>query len=137
MKAEEIIENISLIENAIRDYVINTEHWIFYWITNTEVQDFIKEYPDDYEDRIDLCVNTVNGSSISFSITFKDHPYAYGVVKITRFGILPTFRETVKAKWMEWNGKIKEMKIEEKKEELAYHKRKVEEIEKELNELTL
>ena len=29
------------------------------------------------------------------------------------------------------------MKIEEKKEELAYHKRKVEEIEKELNELTL
>ena len=135
MKAEEIIENISLIENAIRDYVINTEHWIFYWITNTEVQDFIKEYPDDYEDRIDLCVNTVNGSSISFSIMFEDHPY--DIEKITRFGILPTFRETVKAKWMEWNGKIKEMKIEEKKEELAYHKRKVEEIEKELNELTL
>lgn len=131
MEAEEIIEKISLIEKTIRDYVINTEHWIFYWIDNEEVQDFIKEYPDDYEDRIDLCVNTVNGSSISFSITLK------GVVKITRFGLLPTFRDTVKAKWMEWNGKIKEMKIEEKKEDLAYHKRKVEEIEKELNELTL
>ena len=137
MEAEEIIEKISLIENAIRDYVINTEHWIFYWIDNEEVQDFIKEYPDDYEDRIDLHVNTINGSSISFSITFKDHPYAYGVVKITRFGLLPTFRDTVKAKWMEWNGKIKEKQIEEKEEDLAYYKRKVEEIEKELKKLTL
>jgi len=134
MEAEEIIEKISLIEKAIRDYVINTEHWIFYWIDTEEVQDFIKEYPDGYEDRIDLRIGTINNSIISFSIVFDGHPYC---LEISRFGILHTFRDTVKAKWMEWNGKIKEMQIEEKKEDLAYHKRKVEEIEKELNELTL
>ena len=135
METVEILEKISLIKNDIRDYVVNTKHWIFYWIDNKEVQDFIKEYPDDYEDRIDLRVNAIDISSISFSIMFEGHPY--DIEKITRFGILHTFRDSVKARWMKWNGKIKEMRIEEKKEELAYHKRKVEEIEKELNEMTL
>ena len=36
---------------------------------------------------------------------------------------------------MEWNGKVKELQIKEKEEELAYYKDKIGEIEKEILEL--
>ena len=132
MEVKEIINKISSIEGEIYNYIINTEHWLFYWITNSEVQDFIKEYPEDYEDRVHLQVSNI-GSSPSFVIKFDEHPNDIG--SIERYAVLYTFRDVVKARWLEWNGKVKELQIKEKEEELAYHKKKVGEIEKEILEL--
>ena len=132
MEVKEIINKISSIEGEIYNYIINTEHWLFYWITNSEVQDFIKEYPKDYEDRVHLQVSNI-GSSPSFVIKFDEHPDDIG--SIERYAVLYTFRDVVKARWLEWNGKVKELQIKEKEEELAYHKVKVCEIEKEILEL--
>lgn len=132
MEIKEIFNIISLIEKEIYNYIINTEHWLFYWITNKEVQDFIKEYPEDYEDRVHLQIKNIS-SSPSFIIKFDDHPN--DVESIERYGILYTFRDSVKAKWLEWNGKVKELQIKEKEKELAYHKKKTAEIEKEILEL--
>ena len=129
---KEIINKISSIEEEIYNYIINTEHWLFYWITNSEVQDFIKEYPKDYEDRVHLQVSNI-GSSPSFIIKFDEHPN--DIESIERYAVLYTFRDVVKARWLEWNGKVKELQIKEKEEELAYHKVKVCEIEKEILEL--
>ena len=132
MEVKEIINKISSIEGEIYNYIINTEHWLFYWITNSEVQDFIKEYPEDYEDRVHLQVSNI-GSSPSFVIKFDEHPNDIG--SIERYAVLYTFRDVVKARWLEWNGKVKELQIKEKEEELAYYKVKVGEIEKEILEL--
>ena len=132
MEAKEIIEKISSIEEEIYNYIINTEHWLFYWITNREVQDFIKEYPEDYEDRVHLQVRNIN-SSPSFIIKFDEHPD--DIESIERYGVLHTFRDSVKARWLEWNGKVKDMQIAEKEKELSYYKRKVAETEKEIAEL--
>ena len=132
MEVKEIINNISSIEEEIYDYIINTEHWLFYWITNKEVQDFIKEYPEDYEDRVHLQVGNISPSP-SFVIKFDEHPD--DVESIERYGVLYTFRNAVRARWFEWNGKVKELQIKEKEDELAYHKYKVGEIEKEILEL--
>ena len=134
MEAKEIIEKISTIEKEIYDYIINTEHWLFYWIANKEVQDFIKEYPEDYDDRVHLQVRNIS-SSPSFVIKFDEHPNDIG--SIERYGVLYTFRDVAKARWMEWNGKVKELQIKEKKKELAYHKKKVSEIENEIKELKM
>ncbi len=132
MEAKEIIDKISSIEKEIYDYIINTEHWLFYWIENPEVQNFIKEYPEDYEFMVHLQIRNINASP-SFVIKFNDHPN--DVESIERYAVLYTFRDVVKAKWLEWNGKVKELQIEEKEEELAYYKDKVNEIEKEILEL--
>jgi len=129
---KEIINKISSIEEVIYNYIIITEHWLFYWITNKEVQDFIKEYPEDYEDRVHLQVSNIS-SSPSFVIKFDDHPN--DVESIERYAVLYTFRDIVKARWLEWNGKVKEVQIKEKEKELAYHKEEVDKIEKELLEL--
>jgi hypothetical protein len=132
MEAKEILNKISSIEGDIYNYITNTEHWLFYWIQNKEVQNFIKEYPEDYEDRVHLQIGNIT-SSPTFVITFDGHPD--DIKSIERYAVLYTFRDVVKARWLEWNGKVKELQIEEKEKELAYHKEKVGEIEKEILEL--
>ena len=132
MEVKKLIEKISSIEEEIYNYIINTEHWLFYWITNKEVQDFIKEYPEDYEDMVHLRVNYLSSSPL-FKIYFDEHPD--GVISIERYGVLPTFRDSAKAKWMEWNGKVKDLQLAEKEKELAYYKKKVIETEEYIAEL--
>ncbi len=132
MEVKEIIGKITSIEEEIYNYITNTEHWLFYWIANKEVQDFIKEYPEDYEDKVHLQVGSISCSP-SFVIKFDDHPD--DIRSIERYGVLYTFRDVVKARWLEWNGKVKELQIEEKENELAYYKEKVSETEKAILEL--
>lgn len=134
MEVKEIINKISSINEEIYNYIIDTEHWLFYWITNKEVQDFIKEYPEDYEYMIHLEIRNVSACP-SFVIQFDNHPN--DVTSIERYAVLSTFRDSVKAKWMEWNGKVKEMQISDKEKELAYYKKKIVETEKEINELKM
>ena len=133
MEAKEIINRITSIEKEVYNYIINTEHWLFYWISNKEVQDFIKEYPEDYGDRVRLSIYSLSSISPQVKISFDDHPN--GVEYIQRYGIISTFRESVKARWMEWNGKVKELQISDKEKKLAYYKKKVVETEKEIKEL--
>lgn len=128
MEVGEILIKISSIKEEVYNYIINTEHWLFYWIANNEVQEFIKEYPEDYESMVHLHVKNLDISSMLFSIIFDEHPN--DIESINRYAALSTFRDSVKAKWLEWNGKVKERQIEEKEEELAYHKKRISEIEK-------
>ncbi len=66
-------------------------------------------------------------------ISFVDHPD--DIEYIERYTVLSTFRDTTKAQWMTWNGKLKEMQISEKEKTLNYYKKKIDEIEKEIEEL--
>lgn len=132
MEVKELVNRITILNSDIYKYITDTEHWLFYWIANREVQDFIKEYPEDYEDRVHLQVSNIS-SSPSFVIKFDDHPN--DIESIERYAVLYTFRDVVKAKWLEWNGKVKEIQIKEKEKELTYYKDKVNEIEKEILEL--
>lgn len=134
MEVEELINRISVLDYDIYKYITDTEHWLFYWITNKEVQDFIKEYPEDYEDRVHLQVRNIR-SSPSFVIKFDEHPNY--IESIERYGVLCTFRNVVEARWLEWNGKVKELQIKEKEKELAYYKKKVSDTEKEIKELKM
>lgn len=134
MEAKDLINRISVLNSDIYKYITDTEHWLFYWITNKEVQNFVKEYPEDYEDRVHLQVSNMSSSPL-FVIKFDDHPD--NIKSIERYAVLSTFRDSVKARWLEWNGKVKELQISEKEEELAYYKEKVFETEKELKELKM
>lgn len=132
MDLKNILSKIENVEKDILDYILNTEHYIFNWINNKEVQNFIQEYPDLYEDMIYLRVINVSISP-TIRIYFEDHPDE--VEYIERNTFLPTFKDTTKARWLEWNGNIKDKLILEKEQEVEYFKKKLEETEKELEEL--
>lgn len=129
---KEIIDNAISLRDDIVDYITSTEHCIFYWISNKEVQNFITAYPDDYENRFHITILYVSSSPL-IKISFDEHPD--DIEYIERYTVLSTFRDTTKARWMEWNGKVKELQISEKEEELKYYKKKVGETEKEIEEL--
>ena len=132
MELKNLLSKIEDVEKDILDYILNTEHYIFNWICNKEVQDFIKEYPDDYEDKIYLSV--INASiSPTIRIYFEDHPD--GVKYIERYMVLSTFKDSTKARWFEWNGMVKEKQIAEKEEQLEYYKAQLERTKEELEKL--
>ena len=132
MELKNILSKIENVEMDILDYILNTDHYIFYWIENKEVQNFIQEYPDEYNDMFYIIVKDASIFP-TIKICFEDHPDGVGYIE--RSAYLSTFRDTTKAKWLEWNGKVKEKQIAEKEEELNYHKERIETIEKELEEL--
>ena len=132
MEAKEIIAKISSITRDIYDYVLNTKHWLFYWIDNKEVQEFIKAYPDEYEKMVYLSLVSINAAPL-FKITFEEHPD--NVSSISRYAALAEFREVTKAKWIEWNGYVNELQISEMEKNLAYFKKKVAETEEEIKKL--
>lgn len=132
MELKNLLSKIEMVEKDILDYILNTEHYIFNWISNKEVQNFIQEYPDDYEDMIYLRVINAS-SSPTIRIYFEDH--RNGVEYIERDTVLSTFRDTTKARWFEWNGKVKERQILEKEQEIEYFKERLEKTEKELEKL--
>lgn len=132
MELKNLLSKIEDVQKDILDYIVSTEHYIFNWIYDKEVQDFIKEYPNEYEDMI--YINVIKaGIFPRIRICFKGHPE--GVEYIDRDTYLSTFKDSVKARWLEWNGMVKEKQIAEKEEQLEYYKEQVEKTEKELEEL--
>ena len=132
MDIKEILNDITWLEDEILDYITSTEHCLFNWISNKEIQNFIKAYPEDYENMFHLTVRYASSTPL-IKISFVDHPD--DIEYIERYTVLSTFRDTTKAQWMTWNGKLKEMQISEKEKTLDYYKKKVDEIEKEIEEL--
>ena len=132
MDIKEILNDITWLEDEILDYITSTEHCLFNWISNKEIQNFIKAYPEDYENMFHLTVRYASSTPL-IKISFVDHPD--DIEYIERYTVLSTFRDTTKAQWMTWNGKVKEMQISEKEKTLNYYKKKVDEIEKAIEEL--
>lgn len=129
---KEIIDNINSLRNDILEYIISTEHCLFNWISNKEIQNFINAYPEDYENKFHLSVSNINTSPL-IKISFDEHPD--DISYIERYAVLATFRGTTNARWMEWKGKVKEMQISENEKTLDYYKKMVDKTEKEIEEL--
>lgn len=132
MELENLLSKIEVVKKDIFDYISNTEHYIFNWISNEEIQRFIEEYPNDYEDRIYLRIINV-GTSPTIRIYFEGHPD--DIEYIERSTVLSTFKDSTKSRWLRWNGKVKEMRIAEKEDELKYLKEQLEKTENALEKL--
>ena len=100
-----------------------------YWISNKEVQNFIKEHPDDYDDMVDIEVENISQNPL-IRIIFQDHPD--DIEHISRYCYLSTFRESAKARWMEFSGKLREYQLNELKKALEYYERKVQQTKEEI-----
>ena len=133
MEANEILDKITSIKRDIREYITNTEHWLFYWISVPEVKEFIKACPEDYEAYVDISVEEINDVSQTIKISFYVHPDE--VEFIRRNVILRTFRDTVKVNWKKWKGEWKELLIKEKEDAIEYYKKRIDEVNKELENL--
>ena len=130
----DVVKDAASILKEVKEYILNTEHYIFYWIANQEIKDYIEEYPDDFEDRINISVESLRGNSVTVSIEFTStHPHNHDY--IDRYCVLSTFRDTVKAKYAEFGGSVIQLMIKEAEEQLDYYEEQVEKTKKEIEEL--
>jgi hypothetical protein len=132
MEAKDLISNIAKLEVEVVNYIKETDHWLFYWIDNKDVQDFVKEYPNEFEEMCHLYIYELSSLPV-FDITFDEHPC--GIDSIKSYANLSTFRDVVDAKWKEWNLNIKEKSISDKQEEIKFYKEKLEKAKEELRKL--
>lgn len=128
----EILNKMSELRKEVENFIVNTEHFIFYWIEEDEVKDFVKENPDKYEDLIQLSVETIDDSSATVKIKLG----ASGNSVIYRQCHLQKFKAYTEYQWNRFNGRIKEFRIKQVQENLDYYKQRVAECEELLAGLT-
>lgn len=128
----DIIQTINDIRIDVYRFITSTEHWLFYWIENKEVQDFIEEFPEDCEQKATLEITRFD-NACSCRIIFDEHPY--GVESIERFCTLAIFQNTVKVNYESWNDRVKEMKLEKLNKELDFYKKQVTETEDKIKQI--
>lgn len=133
-----IKENAIWIEK-IKEYIVSTPNWIFYFIHNEEIIDLLKEYPNNWEERIDeISINYLHGSTVSITIVFTEYTFdgsSSDKFSFQRYIELPRFEETVKKYYSETRGRVSEWKIEELTHELNFYKAQAEKLEKEIKYL--
>lgn len=126
---KKLTDEITSLDNKIHDYIESTDNWIFYWIDNKEVQNFIEAYPEDYEFMVHVYIKNISVSPL-VGIIFDEHPD--GIESIERYAPLYFFRETTKANWLKWNGKVQDLRRLEIEKEIQFHKRRIAELESEI-----
>ena len=126
---KKLTDEITSLDNKIRDYIESTDNWIFYWIDNKEVQNFIEAYPEDYEFMVHVYIKNISVSPL-VGIIFDEHPD--GIESIERYAPLYFFRETTKVNWLKWNGKVQDLRRLEIEKEIQFHKRRIAELESEI-----
>lgn len=126
---KEIRKEITILEDKILDYIENTENWLFYWIDCKEVQKFVEAHSEDYEFMAHVSIKDINVSPL-VHIDFDEHPE--GIESIEKYAPLYYFRETTKANWLKWNGRIQELQRLEIEKEIHFHKKRIAELESEL-----
>lgn len=136
MKEDDILKTLETVNKCYEDienYITSTEDCLLYWFSNRDVSDFIKAYPDNYNELYTINVLYVIGNSALVRITFDEHPDEQ-LDCVERYCNLPRFREVVRDKIAEFNGEMEALKKKKIEETIQYHKGKIKELEEELKE---
>lgn len=139
-KVEDLLNRSQSIINDIREYILSNKNWVFYFLNplvKTDKNDIIKqtmeEYPEDWEDMIDLVVKNFNGSSAEISIHIDNGTETPDTLKRVIF--LATFDEVVDRNVKLYGGKINELRIANLREQISNYKKYIADAEVELNKL--
>jgi len=127
-----VVNEISAAIDTVTKYILDTDNWIFYWISNDEVRDFINEYPDDYADMARLRVTSISNGSCECEIEFIDHPNL--IRKIKRYCVLLTFRDNVELNFNKSEGNLRDYKLKNLTSTLEYYRGIVRDLEEKIRE---
>ena len=100
----------------IKDYILSNNDWVYYFINplvesevNKPLKDIVEQYPDEWEDYVDIEIEDFNGTSVKIMITVDD--YSETPPCLHRFIYLPHFSETVERNKKLYSAKFNEIKV--------------------------
>lgn len=134
------LERATTLMTDIRNYILSNNDWVYYFLNplcetdaNKALRNIVEEFPDEWENYVDVQITDFNGSSAKICIEIDDCSEC--PIRLNRFIYLPHFFESVERNKKLNEGKINELKIANLKEEIESYKTRLELKEKELNEL--
>jgi hypothetical protein len=135
-----LVNNVSEIINSVEEYISSNEDWVFYFLnpiiesgTNKPLEDCVKEHPNDWNDYVTFTVINLSNSFVQISINIDDN--SDDGIELKRYIHILTFEDTVSRNKKLFDGKFKELKMENIKESIMRIKQLLSEKEKELSEL--
>lgn len=135
-----LADNVSEIINSVKEYISSNEDWVFYFLNpltesggNEPLEECVREHPNDWSDYVTFTVNSLTNSFVQISIIIDDN--SDDGIELKRYIHILTFEDTVSRNKKLFDGKFKELKMENIKESIIRLKQLLSEKEKELNEL--
>ena len=139
-KVEDLMNRSQNLIKDIREYILSNKNWVFYFLNplvktgkNDLLKQTIEDYPDEWEDMIDIVVHNFNGSSAEININIDNGTETPDTLK--RFIYLATFEDTVERNVKLYSGKINELRIANLREQISNYKKYIADAEAELNKL--
>lgn len=133
IKISAVIEQNAKLCHKVREYIMSIPNWIYYFLPNVVIADFLSEFPDDWPDHIrTVHVNYINGANANVTIKFDDW---CDIGDFTRNVLLPTFRNTVKAKDIEYQNHVSENIIQQLKSTNEHLQKCIEENNQQIQKL--
>ena len=136
----DIIDETSGLVNKIKRFILSNKNWIFYFLNplvnsnaNKSIENIVKEFPDEWEDYIDLDIYNISETGVEVKIKI-DEGDEYPT-ELKRYIHLPIFMYSVERNKKLCEGNFKDIKINNLKEDIERYKEYLEKKEKELNEL--
>lgn len=136
-KEKELTERSAMLIEHIKSYITSNPNWIYYFLNplvksseNRAIEECIETFPLNWEEYIDLEINSVGEIDVFVDINIIDESDDGTTLK--RWIHLPTFDETVSRNLKLWGGRINELRANDLKEEIADLKKLLDEKEAEL-----
>jgi len=137
---EEFLDRATTLMTDIRNYILSNNDWVYYFLNplfdtdaNKPLKNIVEEYPDEWENYVNIQITDFNGSSAKICIEIDDCSEC--PIRLDRFIYLPHFSESVEKNKKLNEGNINEWKIANLKEEIASCKARLELKIKELKNL--
>ena len=134
IEIKDIRSKIGSIFLAIEEYIKSTDHWLYYWINEPKIKEFIQDDPNEYETSIlDLSVTSVGAVSANVEIRFLNQDNEEDV--LDHFCILEKFRDTVNTNYLRNTKSIDEYRLGVLNKTLARYRKKTYEVENQIKDL--
>lgn len=146
MEVVDLIKKSEELNRDVKEYILANPDWLYYFIPSDAhfdtkakekgkiFKDFILEYPDSWQERVDLKVSWYNGVTARVYITLdgdEECPPSY-----ERVIVLDNLRYNADYNKKAMLGQINEARINDLKEVISYYEGELQKAKEELEELT-
>ena len=130
---KQLIKHISNVFTDVKEYITSNENWIYYFIDNKDVFQFLTKNPSNWKDEVNMKIEHIEHNLVKVAIRFEDENGEEIILKGNI--ILSNFEIRVKCNYIKMQEDILSYKIKEKEDELEYFEKRCKEVRKDIEDL--
>ena len=134
MELDNIFKLNSVLIKKVKNFILSSENWIYYFINDKNVLLLVTQHPNDWSDYVELSVEYIKDASAFITVKVDNEDSDY-IETLGQFVSLPIFEWTVEANYRKYGENALLTTIKNYEKELAYFEGKVNEMKDKINKL--